>query len=58
MRPAGASGTAGAQRAVSLGAAVVHRRSQDPVDLLAQLDDVGRRDPALISRRCCEHVFI
>lgn len=53
-----APGAAGAQRAVSLGAAVVHRRSQDAVDLLAQLDDVGGRDPALVSWRRCKHVFI
>lgn len=53
-----ASGAAGAQRAVSLRAAVVHRLSQDPVDLLAQLDDVGGRDPTLVSRRRCKHVFI
>lgn len=53
-----ASGAAGAQRAVALGAAVVHRLSQDPVDLLTQLDDVGGRDPTLVSRRRCKHVFI
>lgn len=51
VRAAGASGAAGAQRAVSLRAAAVHRLSQDPVDLLAQLDDVGSRDPTLVSRR-------
>lgn len=58
MGPMGAPGAAGAQRAVSLRAAIVHRLSQDPVDLLAQLDDVGGRDPTLVSWRCCKHVFI
>lgn len=58
MGAARASGAAGAQRAVALRAAVVHGLGQDPVDLLAQLDDVGGRDPALVPRRRCEHVFV
>lgn len=36
----------------------MHRLRQDPVDLLAQLDDVGRGDPILASLRHGEHVFV
>lgn len=36
----------------------MHRLHQDPVDPLAQLDHVGRGDPALAAPRHREHVFI
>lgn len=58
VRPARVSGAAGAQRAVAQRAAVVHGLSQDPVDLLAQLDDVRRRHPALVPRRRRKHVLV
>lgn len=57
----GAAGTAraaGAQRAVALGAAAVHRLHQDAVDLLAELDDVRRGDLSLVAWLRREHVFI
>lgn len=53
-----ASGPTGPEWAVALRATVVHRLHQDPVDLLAQLDNVGRGDPILVSLRRREHVFI
>lgn len=36
----------------------MHRLHQESVDLLAQVDDVGRGDPILTVLRCGEHVFI
>lgn len=58
MRPVRTPRAAGPQRAVALRAAAVHRLHQEPVDLLAQLDDVGRGDPALAAVRRGEHVFV
>ena len=49
---------AGPQRAVALRAAAVHRLPQDPVDLLAQLDDVGCGDSTLAALRHGEHVLV
>lgn len=43
----GAPRAAGAKRTVALRAAAVHRLHQEPVDLLAQLDDVRCGDLAL-----------
>lgn len=36
----------------------MHRLHQESVDLLAQVDDVGRGDPILTVLRRGEHVFI
>lgn len=55
---AGPPRAAGAQRAVALRAAAVHRLHQEPVDPLAQLDDVGRGHPALAAHRWREDIFI
>lgn len=54
----GAPWAAGPKRAVALRAAAVHRLHQESVDLLAQVDDVGRGDPILTVLRRGEHVFI
>ncbi|TNN58886.1 hypothetical protein EYF80_030896 [Liparis tanakae] len=48
----------GAERAAALRAAAVHRLHQEPLDPLAQLDDVGRDGPGLAARRRREHVFV
>lgn len=55
---AGTPRAAGAQRAVTLGAAAVHRLHQHAVDLLAELDDVRRGDLGLVARLWREHVFV
>lgn len=57
VRPAGAPRAARPERAVALRAAAVYWLHQNPVDLLAQLDDVRRGDLALAAL-WCEHVLV
>lgn len=58
VRAAGSPGAAGAQRAVALGAPVVHRLHQDAVDLFTELHHIGCGDPVLVALGHREHVFI
>lgn len=51
-------GAAGPQWAVALRAAAVDRLDKQSVDLLAQLDDIGRGDSSLTAHRLGEHVLV